>query len=416
MRSASVEIPDGSLFGLDNLPYGVFSVGRAGPRAGVRVGDSVADLTVLLDEPAFHAPSLNPFMATGPGNWASVRAEIQEVLDSGYLPDGAVYPLGEVTLHLPFEVADYVDFYASEHHATNVGQIFRPGQPPLQPNWKSLPVGYHGRAGTVVVSGTDIIRPNGQHRYQPRGGDSGLTFSASQQLDIEAEIGFVVGVGTPRGKPIPVDDFAQHVFGVVIVNDWSARDIQAWESVPLGPHLGKSFATSVSPWVVPLAALEAARTLPVSGQDDTRPGFSHLRDKHEWGLDIDLVVTWNGQEVSRPPFRSQYWSGAQMLAHMTSNGASSRTGDLFASGTVSGPAKDQRGSLLELTWGGAEPVTVNGEPRTFLEDGDEVTITATAPGTAGGRVGFGEVTGKVAPPRDGDAMIAGLTAETGPGR
>jgi fumarylacetoacetase len=400
MDSRAVEIPDGSPFGLDNLPYGMFSVGRATPRAGVRVGDSVADLTVLLDEPAFHAPSLNPFMATGPANWASVRAEIQEVLDTGYLPAGALYPLSEVRLHLPFEVADYVDFYASEHHATNVGRLLRPdAESPLLPNWKHLPVSYHGRAGTVVVSGTDIVRPNGQHRYKSRGGDMGLTFGESEQLDIEAELGFVVGVGTPLGKPIGVDDFAEHVFGMVIVNDWSARDIQAWEYVPLGPHLGKSFATSVSPWVVPLAALEAARMLPVSGQDDARPGFSHLRDKHEWGLDIDLAVNWNGQEVSRPPFRTMYWSGAQMLAHMTSNGASSRTGDLLASGTVSGPDSDQRGSFLELAWGGAEPVLVNGEPRTFLRDGDEVTISATAPGTAGGRIAFGEVTGKVVPAR-----------------
>jgi fumarylacetoacetase len=222
-------------------------------------------------------------------------------------------------------------------------------------------------------------------------------FGPSVRLDIEAELGFVVGVGSGLGSAIAVDDFAAHVFGVVLLNDWSARDIQAWEYVPLGPHLGKSFATSVSPWVVPLAALEPAR-VPLPGQNDPLP-LPYLRESTSWGLDIDLVVSWNGEEVSRPPYRTMYWSPAQMLAHMTVNGASARTGDLFGSGTVSGPGRFQRGAFLELTWGGAEPVTVNGEQRTFLADGDEVAITATAPGAGGGRVGLGEVTGKIIPAR-----------------
>ncbi len=390
----AIEIPDGSEFGLDNLPYCVFTPAVAGatPRLGVRVADNVVDLPMLLEDPAFHAPSLNPLMATGPANWASVRSEIQEVLDSGYLSPGAVHPLGGVTLHLPFEVADYVDFYASEHHASNVGRIFRPDAQPLMPNWKHMPVGYHGRAGTVVVSGTGIVRPSGQRKLA---GDDAPTFGPSVRLDIEAELGFVVGVGSPLGSPVPVDDFASHVFGAVLVNDWSARDIQAWEYVPLGPHLGKSFATSVSPWVVPLAALEAAR-VPLPGQEDPRP-LPYLREASSWGLDVDLVVTWNGEEVSRPPYRTMYWSPAQMLAHMTVNGASTRTGDLFASGTVSGPERFQRGAFLELTWSGEQPVTVGGEQRTFLADGDEVVITATAPGAGGGRVGFGEVAGRILP-------------------
>jgi fumarylacetoacetase len=307
------------------------------------------------------------------------------------VPAGAVHPVRGVELLLPFEVADYVDFYASEHHASNLGRLFRPDAEPLLPNWKHLPVGYHGRAGTVVVSGTGIVRPSGQRKGPA---DPAPVFGPSVRLDIEAELGFVVGAGSPLGTPVPAGAFADHVFGAVLVNDWSARDLQAWEYVPLGPHLGKSFATSVSPWVVPIAALQAAR-VPLPGQDP-RP-LPYLRETQDWGLDIDLAVAWNGEVVSRPPYASMYWSPAQMLAHMTVNGASARTGDLFASGTVSGPDRAQRGAFIELTWGGTEPVTVNGEPRTFLEDGDTVTITATAPGPGGVRIGFGEVTGTVLP-------------------
>ncbi len=378
-----------TLFGLDNLPYGVFSTPGAAPRVGVRLGDNVVDLAALLDDATFAASSLNPFLAQGPDRWAAVRERVTALLGD----DAAGHPLDEVTLHLPFEVADYVDFYASEHHATNLGRLFRPDAEPLMPNWKHLPVGYHGRAGTVVVSGTDVVRPCGQRKAPD---EPAPTFGPSRRLDIEAELGFVVGVGSPLGTRIAVDAFADHVFGAVLVNDWSARDLQAWEYVPLGPHLGKTFATSVSPWVVPLAALQAARVpLPVQ---DPEP-LPYLRGTQDWGLDVDLVVAWNGEEVSRPPYREMYWSPAQMLAHMTVNGAAARTGDLFASGTISGPERRQRGAFIELTWGGREPVTVNGEERTFLLDGDEVTITATAPGSGGGRIGFGEVTGTIRPAR-----------------
>jgi fumarylacetoacetase len=385
----AIEIPDGSPFGLDNLPYGVYSVGGRAPRVCVRAGDSVVDLAALLGDEAFAAPSLNSFMAQGPARWSAVRAEIQSRLLSG-VPAEAVHPVPGVTLHLPWEVADYVDFYASEHHASNVGRILRPGAPPLMPNWKHMPVGYHGRAGTVVVSGTGIVRPSGQRKLP---GEDPPAFGPSARLDIEAELGFVVGAGSERGSAVGVDDFAAHVFGAVLLNDWSARDIQAWEYVPLGPHLGKSFATSVSPWVVPLAALEAAR-VPLPRQDPEPLPYLQA-SSGSWGLDIDLVVSWNGVEVSRPPYRAMYWSPAQMLAHMTVNGASSRTGDLFGSGTISGPSRFERGSFLELTWNGAEPVTIRGEQRSFLADGDEVVITATAPGTSGGRIGFGEVAGRV---------------------
>jgi len=387
-------IPDASPFGLDNLPYGVFSVGGGRPRVGVRAGNSVIDLAAALGDEVFAAPSLNPFMATGPARWARARARITELVAGDALPDGAVHPLGDVELTLPFAVADYVDFYASEAHASNLGRLFRPDNPePLLPNWKHLPVGYHGRAGTVVVSGTDIVRPAGQRKGP---GDPAPVFGPSVRLDIEAELGFVVGVGSPLGEPVTTADFADRVFGVVLVNDWSARDLQAWEYVPLGPHLGKSFATSVSAWVTPLAALAAAR-VPLPGQDP--PVLPYLRADADWGLDIDLAVEWNGEVVSRPPYASMYWSPAQMLAHLTVNGASTRTGDLFASGTVSGTGKDQRGAFIELTWGGAEPITVKGEPRAFLLDGDTVTITATAPGTAGGRIALGAVTGLIRPAR-----------------
>jgi fumarylacetoacetase len=381
-----------TLFGVDNLPYGIFSTAGAAPRVGVRLGDSVVDLAALLEDATFAAPSLNPFLAQGPARWADVRARLSAVLAGGG-PAAALRPIGEVRLHLPFEVADYVDFYASEHHAANLGRLFRPDAEPLMPNWKHLPVGYHGRAGTVVVSGTEIVRPCGQRKAPD---EPAPTYGPSRRLDIEAELGFVVGVGSPLGTRIGVDAFAEHVFGAVLVNDWSARDLQAWEYVPLGPHLGKSFATSISPWVVPLAALEAAR-LPLPGQDP-QP-LPYLRGSQDWGLDVEMAIAWNGEEVARPPYREMYWSPAQMLAHMTVNGAAARTGDLFASGTVSGPERRQRGAFIELTWGGREPVSVNGEDRTFLLDGDEVTITATAPGTGGGRIGLGEVTGTVLPAR-----------------
>ncbi|WP_027946618.1 fumarylacetoacetase [Amycolatopsis taiwanensis] len=384
-----IDIPEGSLYGLGNLPYGVFSTAGTQPRVGVRVGDSVVDLAIALNDEVFAQPSLNAFMAQGFQRWVEVRERITELV-AGDVPDAAVHRLADVQLHLPVEVADYVDFYASEHHASNLGRLFRPNAEPLMPNWKHLPVGYHGRAGTVIVSGTDIVRPCGQRKAPD---EDAPTYGECRRLDIEAELGFIVGTPSPLGSPVSTSDFARHVFGVTLVNDWSARDIQAWEYVPLGPFLGKSFATSISPWVVPLLALEAAR-VPTPGQDP-QP-LPYLRESEPWGLDIDLSVTWNGQEVSRPPYREMYWSPAQMLAHMTINGASSRTGDLYASGTISGPEKEQRGAFIELTWGGKEPVQVDGEERAFLLDGDEVVISATAPGRDG-RIGFGEVRGRILP-------------------
>jgi fumarylacetoacetase len=382
-------VPDDSLFGLANLPYGVYSVPGRPPRVATRYGDHVVDLATLLDEPVFAAPSLNPFMSEGHDRWVSVRSRIAAAL-ADEVPSDAVHRLDEVTLHLPFEVADYVDFYASEHHASNLGRLFRPDSPdPLMPNWRHLPVGYHGRSASVVVSGTDIVRPSGQRL--PLGATTPV-FGPSTRLDIEAEVGFVVGSGSAMGSSIAASEADRHLFGVVLFNDWSARDIQAWEYVPLGPNLGKSFASTASAWVVPLLALDAAR-VPVPTQEPAV--LPYLAMTEPWGLDISLEVEWNGEVVSRPPYAAMYWSPAQMLAHLTVNGAPTRTGDLFASGTVSGPAKDQRGAFIELTWGGAEPVTVAGEQRTFLEDGDEVVLRASAPGPGGTRIGFGEARGRV---------------------
>jgi len=370
-------------FGLDHLPYGVFSVGGEVPRVGVRLGDRVFDAHRLTGRPELGEPNLNAFMALGPAVWHEVREQLTDLA-----PDAEGTPVSEVTLQLPFEVADYVDFYCSLQHATNVGRIFRPDGDALLPNWRHLPVGYHGRAGTVVVSGTDVRRPSGQ-RKPPN--EPTPTFGPTRRLDIEAELGFVVGTATEMGEQVPAAAFAEHVFGVTPLNDWSARDIQAWEYVPLGPFLGKSFATSISAWVTPLAALEAAR-VDLPGQDPTP--LDYLRVDDPAGYDIDFEVELNGEVVSRPPYASMYWSPAQMLSHMTVNGASLRTGDLFASGTISGDGPGERGSFLELSWGGREPF---GDGRTFLEDGDVVTLRATAPGVLGGLITLGEVTGTVHP-------------------
>jgi fumarylacetoacetase len=387
----------GSPWDVDNLPYGVFSTGGAVARVGARVADFVLDLAAAGPHEAFSGvlrhDTLNPLLAAGPDTWGAVRRWLVDVLtDPAQRADVEPHlrPLDSVTTRLPFEVADYVDFYASLHHAGNVGRILRPDAEPLLPNWRHLPVGYHGRAGTVVVSGTDVRRPRGQRRG-PDGDHP--AFGPTRRLDIEAELGYVVGTPSELGVPVGTAGFADHVFGVVGLNDWSARDIQGWEYVPLGPFLGKSFATSVSAWVTPLAALEHAR-VDLPGQDPEP--LPYLRVGPRAGYDVSVEVEVNGEVVSRPPYRSMYWAPAQMLAHLTVNGASVRTGDLFASGTISGPERGERGCFLELSWGGREPWTAAGETRTFLEDGDEVVLRLTAPG-ADGSIGLGEVRGTVRP-------------------
>jgi fumarylacetoacetase len=391
----------GSAYDIDNLPFGVFSTRGTEPRVGVRIGDFVMEASAVaalggdagdgphLAEP-WARPSLTPFLAMGREVWDVAREWLVEVLGNDvHQPrvEPLLVPVGDVTMHLPFEVADYVDFYCSEQHATNVGRIFRPDGEALTPNWKHLPIGYHGRAGTVVVSGTDVRRPCGQ---RPESGGR-PSYGPSRRLDIETELGFVVGSGSALGSSVPTSSFEEHVFGVTPLNDWSARDIQAWEYVPLGPFLGKSFATSISPWVTPLAALDAAR-VDLPGQDPEP--LDYLRVQEPAGYDIVFEVVLNGEVVSRPPYAALYWSPAQMLGHLTVNGASLRTGDLFASGTISGGTREQRGSFLELSWGGQEPFA---DGRTFLEDGDTVTLRATAPGALGGRIALGEVTGTILP-------------------
>jgi fumarylacetoacetase len=379
-------------FGPDHLPWGVWSRAddpRGERRVGVRIDDRGTDevLDVSAVTPALAVGSLDALMALGPAGWREAREAVAAAVDT--LPR---IPLADVVLHLPFTVADYVDFYASEHHAGNVGRIFRPDQEPLLPHWRRLPVGYHGRAGTVVVSGTPVRRPRGQLPPSGAAGPDGdPTYGPTRRLDLEAELGFVVGAASTPGEPVGVADLAEHVFGVVGLDDWSARDVQNYEYRPLGPFLGKSFATSVSAWVTPLAALDAA-WCDLPGQHPVP--LPHLGRPVTRGLDIDVEVVVNGEVVSRPPYSSTYWSPAQMLAHLTSNGAPVRTGDLFASGTISGPGAGEVGSLLELSWGGSRPW---GEGRTWLEDGDVVTLRYSAPSTSGGRLRLGDVTGTVLP-------------------
>ena len=287
-------------------------------------------------------------------------------------------------MRLPFTVADFADFYASLEHATNLGRLFRPGGEPLLPNWRHLPVGYHGRAGTVVVSGTDVVRPSGQ--YLPAG-ETAPRFGPSERLDIELELGFVIGTPSRLGEPVAVSEALRHVFGVVLLNDWSARDLQAWEYQPLGPFLGKSFATSIGAWVTPLAALEPFR---VPAPEQQPAPLPYLREQ-PWALDLELEVELNGAVVARSNARHLYWTVAQMIAHLTANGASLRTGDLLGSGTISGPERDARGSLIELSWNGSEPLELpGGATRSFLEDGDTVVLRGA---------GLSEVAGRVLPAR-----------------
>jgi fumarylacetoacetase len=401
--AAWLGVPPDHLFGLAALPYGSYTAAHHAEeyRVGVAIGDCVLDLTRATDRlmagraPLFASGSLDEFLAAGDRCWAQVRAELTRWLSQDqFRPalEDLLIPAAAVSMRLPFTVADYVDFYASAYHAGNLGQILRPGTEPLTPNWKHLPVGYHGRAGTVVVSGAEIRRPCGQSRAH---GARYPSFGPSARLDFEAELGFVVGMHSHLGDPVPVDRFAEHVFGVCLVNDWSARDIQSWEYVPLGPFLGKSFATTVSPWVLPLAALDQARVRPPS-RDAKLLGY--LTETTDWGLDITFEVRLNGHVIARPPYAGMFWSPAQMLAHMTVNGACTRTGDLFASGTVSGPEPAERGSLIELAWNGSNPVPLpDGSSRSWLHDGDEVTITAVAPGPDGTRIGLGSVSGCILP-------------------
>jgi fumarylacetoacetase len=364
-------------FGPENLPYGVAAPPGGAPRCVVRVGDDAVDLDALqragrlgdLPEGVFGGAALNPFLALGRPVWETTRARLAEALD-----DAPRFGLEGAEILLPIAIGDYVDFYSSLEHATNLGRLFRPGSEPLLPNWRHLPVGYHGRASSVVVSGTPIRRPHGQR--PPAADTDAPSYGPTQRLDIELELGFVTGPGNPLGTPIPTAAARDHAFGFVLVNDWSARDLQRWEYQPLGPFLGKSFATSISPWVVPLAALEPYR-VPAPAQDPEP--LPYLRTDGDWALDIALEVELNGSVISRTNARGLYWTFPQQLAHATVNGTNTRPGDLYASGTISGAEPGSEGSFIEL-----------GRP--FLSDGDTVVLRGRA-----GDISFGEVRGTIVP-------------------
>jgi len=416
-RNSYLPIPADSHFPLENLPLGVFQKrGETKARVGVAIGDQVLDLAVLEESrlldpaayggsPVFHHAALNPFMALGKGAWRTVRSRLQELLseqepalrDNAALRERAIVPQsqGQVQMLLPVEIGDYTDFYSSREHATNVGTMLRGKENALNPNWLHLPVAYHGRASSVVVSGTEIQRPRGQ-RLPP--GESQPKFAPSGAVDFELEMGFLIGTGNRLGQPIPAAEALNHVFGAVLVNDWSARDIQKWEYAPLGPFLSKNFATSISPWVVMLDALAPFQT---EGPRQDPPPLPYLQTPHNPTWDVQLEVTLQSEAMRQPQrisasnLRHLYWNIQQQVAHHTCGGCNLRTGDLLATGTISSSAPDSRGSLLELTWGGEQPLQLaEGGQRRFLEDGDRVTITGWCQ-AAGYRVGFGEVTGKL---------------------
>jgi fumarylacetoacetase len=398
-------------FPLNNLPYGVFTTNRLEARCGVAIGDQILDmaaleeegLITLAEEPVFDVPYWNDVMDLGPAAWASLRARLVELL-SADAPDQAavaphLVPMAEARLHMPMMVSEYTDFYAGKHHATNVGTMFRGAENALPPNWLHIPIGYNGRASTVVVSGTEITRPNGQLKAPDA---EAPHFGPCQRLDIELEMGAIVGTSTEMGQPVSIDEADEMIFGYVLLNDWSARDIQAWEYQPLGPFQAKAFATSISPWIVTRDALEPFRTSTPEREKDLLP---YLRETKPGLYDIDLSVLiqpegGGAEEIARTNYSEMYYSAAQQLTHHASSGCAMNAGDLLGSGTISGPEKSQRGSLLELSWGGKEPITLkDGSSRSFVEDGDTLTLTGHAQGE-GFRVGFGSCTGKIRPAID----------------
>ena len=409
-----VPVSADSHFPIQNLPYGVFtSKDYKDPQVGVAIGDKVLNLSFLereghvsLSQKVFQGGSLNDFMELGPAEWQKARERISELLredtplirDNASLQQQCLLPQSEVSMHIPVKIGDYTDFYSSREHASNVGSMFRDKNNPLLPNWTHLPVGYHGRASSVVVSGTDFHRPCGQ--VMPPDA-SAPKFAPCSRLDYELEMAFFIGKGSELGKAVPVSEAENHIFGLVLMNDWSARDIQKWEYQPLGPFVSKSFATSISPWVVPLAAL---KPFAVKGPEQDPQPLDYLQHPSDLlpHYQIDLEVYLKPQElaskqrISRASAGNLYWSMAQQLAHHTVTGCNLRPGDLMASVTVSGKTEVSRGCLLELSWGGKNPLTVAEQQRTFLKDGDEVTMTGWCQGD-GYRVGFGEVKGEVLP-------------------
>jgi fumarylacetoacetase len=399
-------------YGPDNLPFGIVSDANGGPpRPAVAYGDQIIDLDALVGRNLLDAESLrgattlNDFLAAGLDAWRAVRARLQHLI--GPEADGderagitaCMLARDAVVMHVPVAIGDYVDFYSSIEHATNLGRILRPNAEPLLPNYRHVPIGYHGRSGTVVPSGTPIRRPRGQRL--PAGANA-PEFAPSAMLDVELELGWFAGPGNALGEPIPAGAVREHVFGYVLLNDWSARDIQAWEYQPLGPFLGKSFATSISPWIVTLDALEPFRVAEPARDPEPLP---YLRATEPWAYDVELEMllqTARMRERALPPtsvsrtnFRAMYWTVAQQLAHVTSNGATIRPGDLFGTGTISGTAQGTQGSFIELTARGANRLSLpDGETRGFLENGDMVILRGRAV-RDGARIGLGEVAGTI---------------------
>jgi len=407
-----INVSPESDFPIQNLPYGIFKPREGSPRAGVALGDLILDLSLLEElgcfrdvtsHQVFSSDSLNAFMAPGRPVWKKTRHILQHLLsaetatlrDDAELRARAFHKQGEVTMQLPARIGDYTDFYSSYHHAHNVGTMLRGPENALMPNWKWLPVAYHGRASSIVVSGTEVKRPRGQTKPPDA---SSPVYGPSKSLDFELEAAFFIGPGNSLGQPVSIDRAEDHIFGMVLMNDWSARDIQTWEYQPLGPFLAKNFCTSISPWVVTLEALELFRkSLPA--QDP--PPLSYLKRADDFTFDVQLEARLHSakmtepQTITRTNFRNLYWSIAQQLAHHTVNGCNLQPGDLLASGTISGPTEDSRGCMLELTWRGANPVQLSsGETRKWLEDGDTLSITGHCQGD-GYRIGFGEVSGRI---------------------
>ncbi|MFM0050933.1 fumarylacetoacetase [Caballeronia grimmiae] len=401
-------------FPIQNLPFGIFSDAvDERPRAGVAIGEWIVDLAALEGERlidaqgAFAAPRLNPFIALGRDTWRAVRIALSGLLaqDTPTLRDDAalrrrvLVPRKDATMHLPVDIPGYTDFYSSKEHATNVGSMFRDPKNALLPNWSELPVGYNGRASSVVVSGTPVRRPNGQIKLPD---EERPIFGACRKLDIELETGFIVGRGNALGEPIACEEAEAHIFGMVLLNDWSARDIQQWEYVPLGPFNSKGFATTISPWIVTLDALEPFRTATPEQQPEPLPYLRHAGN-HAFDIELEVALRAEGASratiISRTNFKLMYWSMAQQLAHHTVSGCNTRVGDLMGSGTISGPTADSCGSLLESTWNGQRPLKLEeGGERAFLLDGDEITLRGWCQGE-GYRVGFGECVGCILPAR-----------------
>ncbi|WP_282113123.1 fumarylacetoacetase [Maribacter stanieri] len=402
-----VSVPDNSDFSIYNLPFGVFSVNGDTPKAGMAIGEQIVDLAAIsdlglitVDASYFRQKTLNEFIALGKKITNKVRLDVQRLLtiENSPLKNHSEVFVGQkdAKMHLPVHVGDYTDFYSSIEHATNVGKMFRDPENALLPNWRHIPVGYHGRASSIVVSGTDIHRPMGQVKTNDM---EVPVFKASGNLDFELEMGFVVGKSTELGERVSTKQAAEHIFGLVLFNDWSARDIQKWEYVPLGPFLGKSFASSMSPWIVTLEALEPFK---VQGPEQQPEVLSYLKYEGEHNYDIQLEVGMSSESssettISRSNFKYMYWNMMQQLAHHTVNGCNLNVGDVMASGTISGKDESSYGSLLEISWGGKKPFELkDGSKRTFIEDNDTVTMRGFAE-KDGKRVGFGQVTGTILP-------------------